>query len=168
MFDLPVLSFEVATSVFLLYSLFYCVCLLTLFFIFFSIDQKSLVSMPGLGQLSTFFFFRLAAVLVFLALSGMPPLAGFFIKSFFFLVIASRSLALALLFTLFNLMSLYFYLSNTRLLVLNSGHSQARPFLAQLSLAPRALAGAVLLLGVVSASPLFFETALIVSLSFFS
>lgn len=162
------LSFEAPMSVFLMYSMFYCSCLLIVFLIFFSSSQGSLVAMSGLGSLSHFFFFRLAVVVCLLALAGMPPLAGFFIKSFFFLFTVSRGLTLGLLFTVFNLLSLYFYLSNTRLLILNSGGGRGDSYLSRACLRPKALGVLVLVLVLLLLSPLLLNTFLILSLSLLS
>lgn len=162
------LSFEAPMSVFLMYSMFYCSCLLAVFLVFFSSSQGSLVAMSGLGSLSNFFFFRLAIIVCLLALAGMPPLAGFFIKSFFFLFTISRGLTLSLLFAVFNLLSLYFYLSNTRLLLLNSGGRQADSYLTRACLRPRALGALTLVLLLLLLSPLFLDTFLVLSLSLLS
>lgn len=53
----PELSFEVSLSVFVLYSVFYCSCLLVVFLAM-SASGEALVSMPSLGGLGGFFFFK--------------------------------------------------------------------------------------------------------------
>lgn len=124
--------------------------------------------MSGLAGFSSFFFFRFAVVVCLLALAGMPPLAGFFIKSFFFFIVLSRGPALAIVFVVFNLMSLYFYLSNTRLLVLSSSGRGSGSFLNSHGVEPRALRALVLVLSLLALGPLFLEVYTVLALSLLS
>lgn len=126
------------------------------------------MSMPDLGGSGSFLFYRMAIVLSLLALAGIPPLAGFFVKSFFFFFVASGGLALSMLFLAFNMCSLYFYLSSTRLLILSSGRGRLPTFVWRSSVSLEVASAIVFLLLLLLASPLFLDTALIVSLSLLS
>ena len=148
-----------------MYMSFYALCLILLFLVFFFSLPGSLVSLSGLGGLGSFFFYRFAIVVTLLSLAGIPPMSGFFLKSFFFLLTLSRGPLLALFFSLFNLVSLYFYISSTRLLILTSKRPGRDSFISQGEALQRPVRVIVLFLSLIFLGPLFFETALALSLS---
>ena len=95
------------------------VCLLFLFFsLLFIFDLKKLKTINGLKFLSKQIFFSITTLLLFLSISGIPPLSGFagkfLLLNFMFFL---QKKTIILLFSTLNFFSIYFYAQNIRFLV---------------------------------------------------
>jgi len=94
------------------YTLYLFFCLLFLF------DVKKIKTINSLKVFNRYNFITMTIVLVFLSMSGIPPLAGFVGKflvfNFFFL---TQKYIYVLIFSLLNFFSVYFYIQNLRFLI---------------------------------------------------
>jgi NADH-quinone oxidoreductase subunit N len=81
-------------------------------------DIKKIKTLNNLKVFNKINFISVTVVLVFLSMSGIPPLAGFVGKFllFNFLFFTQKYLVI-ILFSLLNFFSIYFYLQNLRFLI---------------------------------------------------
>jgi hypothetical protein len=109
---------------FFLTILAYSLCLCVLFFVLFFFKDARFSTLANFKSLNSFFFFKFLISCIFLALAGIPPFFSFFLKSFFFIFFLKKGTVFVLVFLVLNLLSMYFYLQSTRLLV-NSAKKSA-------------------------------------------
>lgn len=81
-------------------------------------DIKKLKTLTSLKVLNKYSFISLTTVLLFLSMSGIPPLAGFVGKFLMFnFLFFSQNYIYVSLFSLLNFFSIYFYVQNLRFMV---------------------------------------------------
>jgi NADH-quinone oxidoreductase subunit N len=95
------------------------VFILYLFFsILFVFDVKKLKTLNNLKVLNRYNFFSITILLVFLSMSGIPPLAGFIGKFLLFnFLFLTQKYIFVIFFSLLNFFSIYFYIQNLRFLI---------------------------------------------------
>jgi NADH-quinone oxidoreductase subunit N len=100
------------------------ISLLYLFFsLLFLFDVKKIKTLNNLKVFNGINFISVTTVLVFLSMSGIPPLAGFVGKFLLFnFLFFMQKYLIIVLFSLLNFFSIYFYLQNLRFLI-----SKAQP-----------------------------------------
>ena len=90
------------------------VYILYLFFsVLFLYDVKKLKTLNSLKVLNKYNFISISVVLIFLSMSGIPPLAGFIGKFLLFnFLFFSQKYIYILVFSFLNFFSIYFYIQN--------------------------------------------------------
>ena len=159
---------ESGLTLLLTFVVFYSICLLNFFFLIFASNKESFISLVGLKHLNSFFFFKFLALVNLLALAGLPPLAGFFIKSLFIFFFFKKGVIFVLFFFLFNLASLYFYLSASRSLVLGSSKSALSSFWGKPGVKSKLMLSMTLLALSLFILPFFLDSFLICFLNLLS
>ena len=100
---------NICTYIFLLYIFF------TLLFLY---DIKKLKTLNNLKVFNKYNFISLTSVLIFLSMSGIPPLVGFVGKFLFFnFLFLTQKYIFIIVFSLLNFFSIYFYIQNLRFLI---------------------------------------------------
>jgi NADH-quinone oxidoreductase subunit N len=95
------------------------ISLLYLFFsLLFLFDVKKIKTLNNLKVFNRINFISVTTVLVFLSMSGIPPLAGFVGKFLLFnFLFFMQKYLIIILFSFLNFFSIYFYLQNLRFLI---------------------------------------------------
>ena len=93
-----------------------------LLFLFFSLlflyDIKKIKTLNNLKVLNRYNFVSITTVLIFLSMSGIPPLAGFVGKFLLFnFLFFSQKYIYIIIFSFINFFSMYFYFQNLRFLI---------------------------------------------------
>ena len=93
--------------------------ILYLFFsVLFLYDVKKLKTLNSLKVLNRYNFISISVVLIFLSMSGIPPLAGFVGKFLLFnFLFFSQKYVLIIVFSFLNFFSIYFYIQNLRFII---------------------------------------------------
>ena len=93
--------------------------ILYLFFsVLFLYDVKKLKTLNSLKVLNRYNFISISVVLIFLSMSGIPPLAGFVGKFLLFnFLFFSQKYVFILVFSFLNFFSIYFYIQNLRFII---------------------------------------------------
>lgn len=93
--------------------------LLYLFFsLLFLFDVKKIKTINNLKVFNRYNFVSITIVLVFLSMSGIPPLMGFVGKFLIFnFLFLSQKYLYIIIFSLLNFFSIYFYIQNLRFLI---------------------------------------------------
>ena len=88
------------------------------FSVLFLYDIKKIKTLSNIKVLNRYNFISLTSVLVFLSMSGIPPLAGFVGKFllFNFLFLMQKYIYI-IIFSVLNFFSIYFYIQNLRFLI---------------------------------------------------
>jgi len=96
----------------------YIYLLYTFFSLLFLYDLRKIKTLTSLKVFNRYNFVSLTTVLIFLSMSGIPPLAGFIGKfllfNFLFLV---QKYIYIIVFSVLNFFSIYFYIQNLRFLI---------------------------------------------------
>ena len=109
---------EYGLGLIVLNILIYLVLMVLIFSIFFIFHINLVQSLVALRLLNSNKFFSIIIILAFLSLAGMPPLLGFIGKFLLLMLIISTNNYLIFVFLSFiNLITLYFYLQNTRFII---------------------------------------------------
>lgn len=162
------LSLERGLSLLVLFILFYSACLLVFFSLIFASSKASLGSLVGLRHLNSFFFFKFLALVSLLALAGLPPMLGFFIKSLLVLFFFHKGALFALYFFVFNLFSLYFYLNVSRTLVLGSSKSALLSHSSRVRTSAKVVLAMLLPCCAIAVLPLLLDSLILVCLNLVS
>jgi NADH-quinone oxidoreductase subunit N len=95
------------------------VFVLYLFFsLLFLFDIKKIKTINSLKIFNRHNFISITVVLIFLSMSGIPPLAGFIGKFLIFnFLFLSQKYLYIIIFSLLNFFSIYFYIQNLRFLI---------------------------------------------------
>lgn len=108
-YGLSIIYMNICTYIFLLYIFF------TLLFLY---DIKKLKTLNNLKVFNKYNFISLTSVLIFLSMSGIPPLVGFVGKFLFFnFLFLTQKYIFIIVFSLLNFFSIYFYIQNLRFLI---------------------------------------------------
>jgi len=93
--------------------------MLYLFFsLLFLYDIKKIKTLSNLKIFNKYNFVSITIVLIFLSMSGIPPLAGFIGKFLLFnFLFLTQKYIFVIIFSLLNFFSIYFYIQNLRFLV---------------------------------------------------
>lgn len=88
------------------------------FSVIFLYDIKKIKTLTSLKVLNKYNFISISTVLIFLSMSGIPPLAGFIGKFLIFnFLFFSQKYMFVLLFSILNFFSIYFYIQNLRFII---------------------------------------------------
>ncbi len=114
-FGYSILYMSIYTYIFLLYLFF------SLLFLF---DLKKIKTISSLKIFYKHSFLSTTIVLVFLSMSGIPPLAGFVGKFLIFnFLFLTQKYIYVIFFSILNFFSIYFYIQNLRFLVSKTQHN---------------------------------------------
>jgi len=96
----------------------YIYTLYLFFSVLFLYDVKKLKTLNSLKVLNRYNFISISVVLIFLSMSGIPPLAGFVGKFLLFnFLFFSQKYVFILVFSFLNFFSIYFYIQNLRFII---------------------------------------------------
>ena len=112
-------EFIYLTTIFILVA--YMFLIFTFFLLLNTFDTRFIKNLSDLKKFGTIFPFNFLFLITILSFAGVPPLFGFSIKLFvFLLLINSSALFYMTTLTLFNFFTLYFYIQNVRYIINNS------------------------------------------------
>lgn len=115
--DLLFTYYEYSLSVVLFNIFIYVILLYSLFSLFFIFDLKYVKTLNELKYANYMGSISMFIIIGFLSLAGIPPLLGFSGKFYLFIYFFSKSNIFYLsIFVIYNFLSLFFYLQNTRFL----------------------------------------------------